>query len=198
MELDFTKLNGLIPAVIQDDSSGKVLMVGFMNAEAVQKTIDTNLVTFYSRSRNKMWTKGEESGNFLQVKEVIPDCDHDTLLIKAHAIGPVCHTGQDTCFNEPNTGSVSFLSVLQDLIHKRKEDLPEKSYTARLFKDGLNKIVQKVGEEAIELIIEAKDDNDELLLNETADLMYHLLVLLSARNKDIRDVVAVLEERHIE
>lgn len=197
MELDFDKLSGLIPAVIQDDKSDKVLMLGFMNEEAFRKTIDSGLVTFYSRTRKKLWTKGEESGNYLQVKEVLPDCDGDTLLIKAHPLGPVCHTGRDTCFNEPNTGNVAFLSTLQDLIHLRKKDMPEDSYTAKLFRAGVNKIIQKVGEETIELLIEAKDENDELLLNETADLLYHLLVLLSARERDIRDVVAVLEERHL-
>jgi phosphoribosyl-ATP pyrophosphohydrolase/phosphoribosyl-AMP cyclohydrolase len=197
MELDFTKLNGLVPAVIQDEKSDKVLMVGFMNEQAFKKTIDTGLVTFYSRSRKKLWTKGEESGNYLHVKEMIPDCDGDTLLIKARPDGAVCHTGRDTCFNEPNTGNVAFLLSLQDLIHSRKKELPENSYTTKLFKAGINKIIQKVGEETIELLIEAKDENDELLLNETADLIYHLLVLLSARERDIRDVVAVLEERHL-
>ena len=196
MELNFAKSGGLIPAVIQDNSSDKVLMVGFMNEEALKKTIDSGLVTFFSRTRKRLWTKGEESGFFLHVKEIIPDCDKDTLLIKAHPDGPVCHTGNDTCFNEPNVWNVSFLSALQDIIHQRKINLPEDSYTTKLFKSGINKITQKVGEEAVELIIEAIDENDELLLNESADLIYHLLVLLSARNKDIRDVVAVLEERH--
>ena len=196
MDLDFKKLNGLIPAIIQDDQSGRVLMLGFMNDEAFRKTVDSGLVTFYSRTRKKMWTKGEESGNYIHVKEIIPDCDRDTILIKAHPAGPVCHTGHDTCFNEPNTGSVSFLSALQDLIHSRKKELPEDSYTSRLFKAGINKIIQKVGEETIEMMIEAKDENDELLLNETADMLYHILVLLSARERDIRDVVAILEERH--
>lgn len=196
MKLDFSKLGGLIPAVIQDEKSNKVLMVGFMNEQAFRKTMDTGLITFYSRSRKKLWTKGEESGNYLHVKEVIPDCDGDTILIKARPDGPVCHTGQYTCFNEPNTGSVSFLFSLQDLIHSRKKELPENSYTSQLFKSGINKIIQKVGEETIELLIETKDENNELLLNETADLIYHLLVLLSARDRDIRDVVAVLEERH--
>jgi phosphoribosyl-ATP pyrophosphohydrolase/phosphoribosyl-AMP cyclohydrolase len=196
MDLNFNKLNGLIPVVIQDDRSDRVLMVGFMNEEALQKTIDSGLVTFFSRTRKKIWTKGDESGNFLHVRKIIPDCDRDTLLIKAHPDGVVCHTGSDTCFNEPNAGNVSFLSVLQDIIHSRKKSLPEGSYTSQLFKEGINKMVQKVGEETIELLIEAKDENDELLLNETADLIYHLLVLLSAREKDIRDVVAVLEERH--
>jgi phosphoribosyl-AMP cyclohydrolase / phosphoribosyl-ATP pyrophosphohydrolase len=196
MDLDFSKLNGLIPAVIQDESSNKVLMLGFMNEEALKKTKESGLVTFYSRTRKRLWTKGEESGNFLHVKEIISDCDQDSLLIKARPEGPVCHTGQDTCFNESNKKGISFLSELQELIHQRKRDLPENSYTSKLFKSGINKIAQKVGEEAVELIIEAKDENDELLLNEAADLTYHLLVLLSARNKDIQDVVEILEERH--
>jgi phosphoribosyl-ATP pyrophosphohydrolase/phosphoribosyl-AMP cyclohydrolase len=196
MDLDFTKLNGLIPAVIQDESSNKVLMLGFMNEEALKKTMDSGLVTFYSRTRKKLWTKGEESGNFLHVKEIIADCDADSLLIKVHPDGPVCHTGQDTCFNELNKESISFLNELQELIHQRKKDLPENSYTTKLFKGGINKIAQKVGEEAVELIIEAKDQNDDLFLNEAADLTYHILVLLSARNKDIKDVARVLEERH--
>ena len=196
MDIDFTKLNGLIPAVIQDESSNKVLMLGFMNEEALKKTMDSGLVTFYSRTRKKLWTKGEESGNFLHVKEIIADCDQDSLLVKVHPDGPVCHTGQDTCFNELNKESISFLNELQELIHQRKKDLPENSYTTKLFKGGINKIAQKVGEEAVELIIEAKDQNDDLFLNEAADLTYHILVLLSARNKDILDVVKILEERH--
>jgi len=196
MELDYTKLNGLIPAVIQDFTTDKVLMVGFMNKEAMEKTIESGLVTFFSRTKNRLWTKGEESGNFLKIKEIIPDCDNDTVLIKAEPTGPVCHTGADTCFNEQNTNGAGFLLELQDLIHKRKVEMPPDSYTTRLFEKGMNKIAQKVGEEAVELVIEAMDVNDELLLNEAADLMYHLLVLLSARDKDIRDVLSVLEERH--
>jgi phosphoribosyl-ATP pyrophosphohydrolase/phosphoribosyl-AMP cyclohydrolase len=196
MELDFNKHMGLIPAVIQDSITGKVLMLGFMNPQALDKTIETGLVTFYSRSKKRLWTKGEKSGNFLKVKEIIPDCDNDTLLIKADPTGPVCHLGADTCFNETNSDGLSFLLSLQDLIHKRKMEMPPDSYTTKLFEKGMNKIAQKVGEEAIELVIEAMDINDELLLNEAADLIYHLLVLLSARDKDIRDVVAVLEERH--
>ena len=196
MELDFAKMDGLIPAVIQDFTSSRVLMVGFMNKTAFNKTIDSGKVTFYSRTKKRLWTKGEESGNFLFVKEVLSDCDQDTVLIKVQPAGPVCHTGSDTCFNEPNIGNVNFLSTLQDIIHQRKADMPEGSYTSKLFKAGMNKIAQKVGEEAVELIIEAKDDNDELLLNEAADLLYHMLVLLSARDKDIRDVTAVLEQRH--
>ena len=196
MELDFDKLDGLVPAIIQDNNTNKVLMLGFMDKEALEKTRETGLVTFYSRTRKKLWTKGEESGNFLKIVEIIPDCDNDTLLVKVNPTGPVCHTGQDTCFNESNSDGISFLLGLQDLIHKRKMEMPPDSYTTRLFEKGMNKIAQKVGEEAVELVIEAMDVNDELLLNEAADLMYHLLVLLSAREKDIRDVLTILEERH--
>jgi phosphoribosyl-AMP cyclohydrolase / phosphoribosyl-ATP pyrophosphohydrolase len=196
MKLDFDKLNGLIPAIIQDSISGKVLMLGFMNQEAYEKTLSTNLVTFYSRTKNRLWTKGEESGNFLDVKEILTDCDNDTILIKAKPRGPVCHTGSDTCFEEINKNSTLFLDYLQDLICKRKEEMPEGSYTTKLFTKGINKIAQKVGEEAVELVIESKDNNDELFLNEAADLMYHLLVLLAAKNYKLADVVKVLEERH--
>ena len=177
MNPDFTKLNGLIPAVIQDIATSRVLMVGFMNEESLKKTQDTGLVTFYSRSRNKLWTKGEESGNFLKIREIIPDCDNDTLLIKAEPTGPVCHTGADTCFSETNRQEISFLVSLQELIHKRKAEMPSESYTTKLFEKGINKIAQKVGEEAVELVIEAMDTNDELLLNEAADLLYHLLAI---------------------
>ena len=196
MQLNFDKLMGLIPAVIQDNNSNKVLMLGFMNQEALEKSRETGLVTFYSRTKKRLWTKGEESGNFLKIREIIPDCDNDTLLIKVDPTGPVCHTGADTCFNESNSDGIAFLLSLQDLIHKRKIEMPPDSYTTRLFEKGINKIAQKVGEEAVELVIEAMDVNDELLLNEAADLVYHLLVLLSARDKDIRDVLAVMEERH--
>jgi len=171
-------------------------MLGFMNQEALDKSVETGLVTFFSRTKKRLWTKGEESGNFLKIIEMTPDCDNDTLLIKVEPTGPVCHTGADTCFNETNNDGPAFLLSLQDLIHKRKLEMPPDSYTTRLFEKGMNKIAQKVGEEAVELVIEAMDVNDELLLNEAADLMYHLLVLLSARDKDIRDVLAVLEERH--
>jgi phosphoribosyl-ATP pyrophosphohydrolase/phosphoribosyl-AMP cyclohydrolase len=194
--MDFTKLNGLVPAVIQDHVTQKVLMVGFMNEEALQKTKDTGHVTFFSRSKNRLWTKGEESGNHLRLKEIIEDCDNDTLLIKAHPTGPVCHTGNDTCFNERNTIDVSFLVYLQELIDERMRDMPEGSYTTKLFNKGLNKIAQKVGEEAVELVIEAKDQNDELFLNEAADLMYHTLVLLTAKGFHIKDVINILEDRH--
>ncbi len=194
--MDFTKLNGLIPAVIQDNITQKVLMVGFMNEEALQKTRETGHVTFYSRSKQRLWTKGEESGNFLNLKEIIEDCDNDTVLIKAQPVGPVCHTGNDTCFNESNKVEPDFLIYLQDLIDQRMREMPDGSYTTKLFSKGINKIAQKVGEEATELIIEAKDQNDELFLNEAADLMYHTLVLLAAKGFHIKDVIQVLSERH--
>jgi len=197
MDLNFKKLQGLIPAIIQDAETNKVLMLGFMNEEAYAKTMKEKRVTFFSRTKNRLWTKGEESGNFLDLVEVKTDCDQDTLLIKVKPVGPVCHTGSDTCFNENNnSNSVAFLSFLQDLINKRKQDMPEGSYTTKLFQKGLNKIAQKVGEEAVELIIESKDDHDDLFLNEAADLMYHLLVLLTAKEYRIEDVIAVLKKRH--
>jgi len=199
--MDFKKLDGLIPAIIQDASTDTVLMLGFMNSEALEKTREEGKVTFFSRTKSRLWTKGEESGNFLHVVEILEDCDQDTLLIKANPAGPVCHTGSDTCFNEKNSGSrdqksLGFISELQQLIQSRKEEMPEGSYTTSLFRDGINKIAQKVGEEAVELVIESKDNNDELFLNEAADLLYHLLVLLTAKGKDIKDVVSVLEQRH--
>ena len=193
--MDFNKLNGIVPAIIQDARSQKVLMLGFMNPEALEKTRKEGKVTFFSRTKNRLWTKGEESGNFLFVEEILEDCDQDTLLVRATPAGPVCHTGSDTCFNEQNTGD-SFIEQLQELIHRRKKEMPEGSYTTSLFEKGINKIAQKVGEEAVELVIEAKDQDDERFLNEAADLVYHLLVLLSARGKDIRDVSSLLEERH--
>jgi phosphoribosyl-AMP cyclohydrolase / phosphoribosyl-ATP pyrophosphohydrolase len=196
MTLDFNKLNGLVPAIIQDAKTNKVLMLGFMNEEAYQKTVKENLVTFYSRTKNRLWTKGEESGNFLDVVSITADCDSDTVLIKAKPRGPVCHTGTDTCFNEENTDVLSFIGYLQDLIDRRKTEMPEGSYTTKLFTKGINKIAQKVGEEAVELVIEAKDDNDDLFLNEAADLVFHLLVLLTAKNYRIEDVIKVLQSRH--
>lgn len=196
MTLDFQKLQGLVPAIIQDKTTHKVLMLGFMNQEAFEKTQNEKLVTFYSRTKNRLWTKGEESGNFLDVVSIAEDCDNDTLLIKVNPRGPVCHTGTDTCFNEKNTDVLSFLGYLQDLVDKRKADMPEGSYTTKLFQKGINKIAQKVGEEAVELVIEAKDQNDELFLNEAADLMFHLLVLLTAKNHRIEDVLEVLKGRH--
>jgi len=196
MTLDFTKLNGLIPAIIQDNKTNKVLMLGFMNEEAYEKTVREKQVTFFSRTKNRLWTKGEESGNFLDVVEITADCDNDTVLIKANPRGPVCHTGADTCFNEQNEDAVLFLRYLQDLIDTRKAEMPEGSYTTKLFQKGINKIAQKVGEEAVELVIESKDQNDDLFLNEAADLIFHLLVLLTAKNYRIEDVIKVLQSRH--
>ena len=197
MQLDFSKLgNGLIPAIVQDAQTNVVLMLGFMNEEAFDKTQKEGKVTFYSRTKDRLWTKGEESGNFLNVVSITPDCDNDTVLIKANPVGPVCHTGTDTCFAEENKGNIDFLVHLQDLIDKRLQDMPEGSYTTSLFEKGINKIAQKVGEEAVETVIEAKDNNDDLFLNEVADLTYHTLVLLTAKNYRIEDVVKILQERH--
>jgi phosphoribosyl-ATP pyrophosphohydrolase/phosphoribosyl-AMP cyclohydrolase len=194
--MDYSKMNGLIPAIIQDAKSNRVLMLGFMNKEAYKKTKREGKVTFFSRTRNQLWTKGEESGNFLYVKEILKDCDQDTVLIKAEPAGPVCHTGNDTCFNEINHGDIDFLTSLQNLIQQRKRDMPDNSYTTKLFARGINKIAQKVGEEAVELVIEAKDDDDNLFLNEAADLMYHLMVLLTAKGYALEDVTKILESRH--
>jgi phosphoribosyl-ATP pyrophosphohydrolase/phosphoribosyl-AMP cyclohydrolase len=194
--MDFEKLNGIIPAIIQDSQTDKVLMLGFMNPEALEKTKKEGKVTFFSRTKQRLWTKGEESGNFLHVEEIMEDCDNDTLLIRVRPEGPVCHTGNDTCFNQVNQGSLAFLSRLQVLIHQRREEMPENSYTTSLFEAGINKIAQKVGEEAVELVIEAKDTNDDLLLGEAADLVYHLMVLLSARGYGMNDVAGLLEQRH--
>jgi len=196
MKLDFDKQNGLIPAIVQDYRTHKVLMLGFMNEEAYKKTLDTKLATFFSRSRNELWTKGETSGNYLQVKEIIQDCDNDTVLIKANPIGPVCHTGKDTCFDEENKVGVEFIEYLSKVIKDRKENPTRESYTSSLFEKGINKIAQKVGEEAVELVIESKDNNKELFLNEAADLLFHYLVLLEAKEIDISEVMGVLESRH--
>ncbi len=197
MKLDFEKGNGLIPAVVQDAETRKVLMLGYMNEEALQKTQSEKKVTFYSRSKNRLWTKGEESGNFLHLVSIHADCDNDTLLIKARPAGPVCHTGKDTCFNENNVKELApFLHYLENVIIDRKQNPDEKSYTTSLFKKGINKVAQKVGEEAVELIIEAKDNNKSLFLNEAADLMYHLLVLIQAKNYSLNEVIEVLQERH--
>jgi phosphoribosyl-ATP pyrophosphohydrolase/phosphoribosyl-AMP cyclohydrolase len=194
MKLDYKKLNGLIPAIIQDYKTKEVLMLGFMNEEGYKKTLDEKIVTFYSRSKNRLWTKGETSGNFLKVKEIAQDCDNDTVLILAEPTGPVCHTGNKTCFNLQE--DFFNLDYLQKVIDQRKTEMPEGSYTTMLFEKGINKIAQKVGEEAVELIIESKDNNDELFVNEAADLVYHLLVLLSAKGFKISDVVDVLDQRH--
>jgi phosphoribosyl-ATP pyrophosphohydrolase/phosphoribosyl-AMP cyclohydrolase len=192
---DFEKGNGLLPVIIQDFDTNKVLMLGYMNEEALQKTQAEGLVTFFSRSKNRLWTKGESSGNFLKVKQISIDCDEDTLLIKVAPQGPVCHTGTDTCFSEKNEGS-AFLFQLESVIIDRKRSLNDDSYTASLFKKGINKIAQKVGEEAVELVIEAKDDNKELFLGEAADLLYHYLVLLSAKDFSLSDVIETLSKRH--
>lgn len=195
--LDFGKLNGMVPAVVQDAKSMKVLMVGFMNREALEKTKELGKVTFFSRTKNRLWTKGEESGNFLNVVSILVDCDNDTLLIKANPVGPVCHTGADTCFSEINSGSdVQFLSYLQDFIDKRKHEMPEGSYTTSLFKKGTRKITQKVGEEAVETIIGAMANDDENMIYEAGDLIYHLIVLLTHKGYRIEDIVKELQKRH--
>ena len=196
MGIDFKKYaDGLAPAIIQDARTNKVLMLGFMNEEALAKTNELQKVTFFSRSKNRLWTKGEESGNYLFVKEIKVDCDHDTLLIKADPAGPVCHTGADTCWNEKNS-SDNFLEQLEAIIAERKNSPSENSYTSSLFAKGINKIAQKVGEEAVELVIEAKDDNAELFKGEAADLLFHYLILLQAKGFKLDDIVEVLKERH--
>jgi phosphoribosyl-ATP pyrophosphohydrolase/phosphoribosyl-AMP cyclohydrolase len=197
MKLDFTKSNdGLIPAIIQDSETKTVLMLGYMNLEAYEKTLLTNKVTFFSRSKNRLWTKGEESGNFLNLIEIKIDCDNDTLLIQAQPDGPICHSGSDTCWQESNTENYGFLSKLEKTIKNRKENSSsDKSYVASLFESGINKIAQKVGEEAVEVIIEAKDNNDKLFLDESADLLFHYLILLQAKGFRLKDVVSVLKLR---
>jgi phosphoribosyl-ATP pyrophosphohydrolase/phosphoribosyl-AMP cyclohydrolase len=196
MNIDFNKDNGLVPAIVQDNRSGVVLMLGYMNKEALEITKKTGLVTFFSRSQSKVWTKGDTSGNRLHFKEVLVDCDSDTLLIKATPEGPTCHTGQDTCFNELNKTPFT-LNTLEEIIQSRKKELPPDSYTTHLFKKGLNKIAQKVGEEATEVVIESLTKNNERLKEESADLIYHLLVLFTERGIKTDDVVKVLEKRHI-
>lgn len=198
MELDFEKMNGLIPAIIQDEHTQKVLMLGFMNKEAYEKTVETGKVTFFSRTKNRLWTKGETSGNFLNVVSIKADCDNDTLLIQAVPEGPVCHTGTDTCWGEKNEQDVMFLKELQDFIDKRHAEMPEKSYTTSLFKSGVNKMAQKVGEEAVEAVIEACNGTDERLIYEGADLLYHLIVLLTSKGYRIEDLARELKERHSE
>lgn len=194
--IDFEKGDGLVPAVVQDYKTGKVLMLGYMNKEAYEKTLQDKLVTFFSRSKQRLWTKGETSENYLVLKEVLLDCDGDTLLIKVDPQGPVCHTGNDTCFAEINQQSLLFLNHLQKVIKDRRFNPTEKSYTTSLFQKGINKIAQKVGEEAVELVIESKDSNDDLFKNEAADLIFHLMVLLEEKNMSLNEIVAVLEERH--
>jgi phosphoribosyl-ATP pyrophosphohydrolase/phosphoribosyl-AMP cyclohydrolase len=194
--VDFEKGNGLVPAIIQDNYTNKILMLGYMNEESLSQSIDSGKVTFFSRSKNRLWTKGEESGNYLELKDIKVDCDNDTLLIKAKPKGPVCHTGSDTCWNEKNEGNILFLNTLSNIIQARKENPQPESYTSQLFSKGINKIAQKVGEEAVELVIEAKDSDDNLFLNEAADLVFHLLVLLRQKGFDIKDVIDILEKRH--
>ncbi|MCF6405593.1 bifunctional phosphoribosyl-AMP cyclohydrolase/phosphoribosyl-ATP diphosphatase HisIE [Chitinophaga filiformis] len=195
-QINFDKCaDGLVPAIVQDSATLKVLMLGYMNQEALDKTLQEGRVTFFSRSRKRLWTKGEESGNFLTLQEIRVDCDSDTLLIKAIPTGVVCHTGADTCWEEDNVSN-DFLSKLESIITERKNNPSENSYTSRLFAKGINKIAQKVGEEAVEVVIEAKDDNEELFLNESADLLFHYLVLLNAKGYQLSDVLAVLKKRH--
>ncbi len=197
MNIDFSKnTDGLIPAIIQDSETKTVLMLGFMNAEAYQKTVDTKKVTFYSRTKQRLWTKGEESGKFLNLIDIKNDCDNDTLLIQVKPEGPTCHKGTDTCWADENKADYGFISNLEDTIQLRRENADsEKSYVASLFKLGMNKIAQKVGEEAIEVVIEAKDDNDDLFLSESADLLFHYLILLQAKGFKLNDVVEVLKSR---
>jgi phosphoribosyl-AMP cyclohydrolase / phosphoribosyl-ATP pyrophosphohydrolase len=198
MDLNFEKLSGnILPAVIQDNSTAKVLMLGFMNREAYEKTLETGKVTFFSRTKDRLWTKGEESGNFLNVVSIKEDCDQDTLLIKVNPVGPVCHTGDDTCWGEINQkDDFLFLRELQDFIDKRKREMPKGSYTTSLFESGTAKIAQKVGEEAVETVIEAMTNNDERLLYEASDLMYHLIVLLTHKGYRLDDIARELKKRH--
>ncbi|MBI1779781.1 MAG: bifunctional phosphoribosyl-AMP cyclohydrolase/phosphoribosyl-ATP diphosphatase HisIE [Sphingobacteriales bacterium] len=196
MKIDFKKYaDGLVPAIIQDFKTQKVLMLGFMNEEALKKTMSEGKVTFYSRSKQRLWTKGEESGNHLMVKEILSDCDDDTILIKAQPLGPVCHTGADTCWSERNH-SEDFLFYLEEIINLRRQVAPENSYVASLFAKGVNKIAQKVGEEAVELVIESKDDNKDLFLGEAADLLFHFLILLNVKGHNLQEVISVLKGRH--
>ncbi len=194
--IDFEKMGGLVPAIIQDADTAKVLMLGFMNREAYDKTMETGKVTFYSRTRQRLWTKGEESGNFLHLVSVSVDCDQDTLLIQVHPEGPVCHTGADTCWGEKNERPVLFFQELQDFIRTRHKEMPEGSYTTSLFRSGVNKMAQKVGEEAVETVIEACNGTDDRLIYESADLMYHLIVLLTSKGYGIEDIARELKERH--
>ena len=196
MSLNFDKLGGILPAIIQDAQTNEVLMLGFMNPEAYEKTVSEGKVTFYSRTKERLWTKGEESGNFMDVVEILEDCDADTLLIRVNPQGPACHTGMRTCFGESVQDNLTFLQNLQTLLLSRKEELPENSYTAKLFRNGPRKIAKKVGEEAAELVIEAMDTDDECFLNEAADLLFHMTILLVDRGYRLEDVVKILAERH--
>lgn len=194
--LNFDKQDGLVPAIIQDAITQKVLMLGYMNPEALEKTQREGIVTFFSRSKSRLWTKGETSGNFLRVVEILPDCDNDTLLIKARPEGPTCHTGSDTCFGEQNTSTTSFLHELERIVLDRKANPSPDSYTSKLLARGMNKVAQKVGEEAVELVIEAKDSNDDLFKGEAADLLFHFTVLLAAKEISLESIMDILRERH--
>ena len=197
MTIDFEKMGGLVPAIIQDAMTKNVLMLGFMNQEAYEKTLETGKVTFWSRSRNQLWTKGETSGNFLELVSIQNDCDNDTLLVKANPMGPTCHKGTDTCWGEENTENpLLFLTELQDFIEKRHEEMPEGSYTTRLFKEGINKMAQKMGEEALEAVIEATNGSNEKLIYEVSDMFYHLIVLLTSKGLRIEDIAKELQKRH--
>ena len=197
MEIDFEKLGGLVPAIIQDATTKNVLMLGFMNEQAYHKTIETGKVTFWSRTRNCLWTKGETSGNFLNLVSIQNDCDNDTLLVMVNPIGPTCHKGTDTCWGETNEANpLLFLTELQDFIEKRHQEMPEGSYTTKLFKDGVNKMAQKVGEEALETVIEATNGTNEKLIYEASDMMYHLIVLLTSKGLRIEDIAQELHKRH--
>ncbi len=196
MTLDFEKMGGLIPAIVQDNNTNKVLMLGFMNEEAVEQTLQTGKVVFFSRTKNRLWMKGETSGNTLSVVSITPDCDNDTLLIKAIPAGPVCHTGTDTCFGEKNQEDIMFLKYLQNFIVRRRQEMPEGSYTTTLFQKGINRMAQKVGEEAVETVIEATNGTEDRLVYEASDLIYHLIVLLTSKGLRIEDLARELQKRH--
>ncbi|MCH6199583.1 bifunctional phosphoribosyl-AMP cyclohydrolase/phosphoribosyl-ATP diphosphatase HisIE [Aquiflexum sp. LQ15W] len=196
LNIDFDKVDGLVPSIIQDEVTGAVLMLGYMNQESLDLTISTQKVTFYSRTKQRLWTKGETSGNFLMLKSIKLDCDNDTLLVRVNPVGPVCHKGDDTCWSEKNQSKTYFIDQLRDIIKDRKNNPTEKSYTASLFAKGINKIAQKVGEEAVEIVIEAKDDNKDLFLGEAADLLFHYLILLEAKDIELDEVMEVLIKRH--
>ena len=196
MTLDFEKMGGLIPAIIQDNNTNKVLMLGFMNEEALEQTLSSGKVTFFSRTKNRLWMKGETSGNTLSVMSITPDCDNDTLLIKAIPAGPVCHLGTDTCFGEKNEEDIMFLKYLQNFIESRRHEMPEGSYTTTLFQKGINRMAQKVGEEAVETVIEATNGTEDRLIYEASDLIYHLIVLLTSKGLRIDDLARELKKRH--
>ena len=196
MTLDFEKMGGLIPAIVQDNNTNKVLMLGFMNEEALEQTLSSGKVTFFSRTKNRLWMKGETSGNTLSVVSITPDCDNDTLLIKAITAGPVCHLGTDTCFGEKNEEDIMFLKYLQNFIERRRHEMPEGSYTTTLFQKGINRMAQKVGEEAVETVIEATNGTEDRLIYEASDLIYHLIVLLTSKGLRIDDLARELKKRH--